>query len=102
MSYKVGSEGLNLTVANHVICIEPWWTFAVPMQAEARCHRPGQTKPVYVHNICVEDTIEKRILDMCNEKRDISDKCLDGTQGMSKTKATLDVRAIGRILGMNV
>jgi len=96
MSYKVGSEGLNLTSANHVICIEPWWTPSVMGQAEARCHRPGQTKTVQIHNIYIEDTIENRILRICEEKNEIATSFLEGT---NKKSVGIDKHTLGRILG---
>ena len=71
--YKVGGEGLNLIEANHVICIEPWWSPAVHSQAIARCWRRGQTKPVHVHWIITSKTIEQPILKMCANKDQLAD-----------------------------
>jgi SNF2 family DNA or RNA helicase len=98
-TYKVGGEGLNLTVATHCIPVEPWWTPAVAAQAEARCWRIGQTKPVHIHNIIVEDTIENRIIEICNEKEAMAASYLEGT---SKTvgKIGLDKYTIGKMLGI--
>lgn len=70
--YKVGGEGLNLIEANHVICIEPWWCPAVHNQAIARCWRRGQNKPVNVHWIITDKTIEIPILQMCDNKIQLS------------------------------
>jgi len=81
MTYKVGSEGLNITAANHVICIEPWWTSSVPKQAIARCWRPGQTKEVKVYNIYVKNTIEERVVEVCNKKNIMIGEYLDGKRG---------------------
>ena len=100
MTYKVGSEGLNITSANHVICIEPWWTFAVPLQAEARCWRPGQTKTVNVHNIYINNTIEQRVLEICEDKRSMAKSFLESTEHSSKTSTKLDKYTLGRILGV--
>jgi SNF2 family DNA or RNA helicase len=76
ITYKVGSEGLNLTEANHVVLVEPWWTYAVPAQAKARSWRPGQTKPVSMYNLVMRDargeSIEKHALDICNRKKAMS------------------------------
>ena len=69
VTFGVGSEGLNLAQANHVICVEPWWTYAVPDQARARAWRPGQTKTVVMHDIVVENSIENYILQICAAKR---------------------------------
>jgi SNF2 family DNA or RNA helicase len=66
--YKVGSEGLNLPEASHVIFIEPWWTDAIHNQALARAWRNGQKKKVVVYQIIIERTIEEKILSICYNK----------------------------------
>jgi len=98
MTYKVGAEGLNLTEATHVICVEPWWTNAVHDQAKARCWRTGQMQEVEVHNIYVKDSIEERIVDICKEKDEMAEAMLEGT-GQS-IKVGLDKYTLGRILGV--
>jgi hypothetical protein len=97
MTYRIGSEGLNLTVATHVICVEPWWTNAVHDQAEARAWRTGQTEDVHVYRVYVRDSIEERILDICSQKTEISQKMLGGA---SKKGTGLDRETLGRILGL--
>lgn len=72
VNYRVGSEGLNLTCANHIICIEPWWTFATHEQAISRCWRLGQTKPVHVNWVIMKESVECGIHKMCEEKREIA------------------------------
>nr|QBK86670.1 MAG: DEAD/SNF2-like helicase [Marseillevirus LCMAC102] len=99
ITYKVGSEGLNLTEATHVICIEPWWTNAVHEQAKARCWRIGQTKEVQIHNIYVKDSIEERVVDICKEKDEMAEAMLEGTG--QKIKVGLDKTTLGRMLGVN-
>lgn len=73
INYKVGSEGLNLTCANHIICIEPWWTFATHDQAISRSWRLGQTKPVNVHWVIMKESVETGILNLCEQKREIAE-----------------------------
>ena len=68
ISYKVGSEGLNLIEANNIIFCENWWTPVVEEQAKLRSHRMGQTKPVNVWKLIIEDSIEERIEMVCKEK----------------------------------
>lgn len=97
MTYKVGSEGLNLIEANHVICIEPWWTPCVQKQAITRCYRTGQTKNVNVYNIYVKNSIEERVLKICKEKEDLSDEILGNS---SKDITKLDKVTLGKILGI--
>jgi SNF2 family DNA or RNA helicase len=101
LTYKVGSEGLNLTEAVHCICIEPWWTDAVHNQAKARCWRIGQTKEVSIHNILVKDSLEERIIDICREKSEMAASYLDGTEKpLGKGTGKLDKYTLGRILGI--
>jgi SNF2 family DNA or RNA helicase len=98
-SYGVGSEGFNLTEATHCICIEGWWTEVVPLQAESRIWRSGQTKPVFVHVIRVSGTIEQHMDDICRQKLIESDLYLEGTR--KKTiSAGPDKYTLGKILGV--
>ncbi len=94
LSYKIGSEGLNLTQATHIICIEPWWTKSVYHQAVSRSWRYGQTKTVHVYNILVKDSIEDKILEMCDLKEKMALEYLKGSI------PRLDVRTMGEFLGV--
>lgn len=98
MTYKVGSEGLNLAEATHVICVEPWWTNAVHNQAKARCWRTGQTKEVKVHNIYVKGSIEERIVDVCKWKDGMSDAVLEGKEFARRIR--LDKNTLGVLIGV--
>jgi SNF2 family DNA or RNA helicase len=80
LTYKVGSEGLNLANANHVICVEPWWTPIVTKQAVSRCRRMGQTKKVFVYNLFLKDTVEDRIIEKCKAKLEMAECYLEGTK----------------------
>jgi SNF2 family DNA or RNA helicase len=64
VSLKAGGTGLNLTAADHVFMLDPWWNPAVEDQAADRAHRIGQTRPVIVHRLVAEDTVEGRILEL--------------------------------------
>lgn len=99
LSYTVGSEGLNLTQATRVICIEPWWSPTVIRQAVKRAWRPGQTKTVYQHDLIMKDTIEQKILEICNEKDKLADHYLKGSEYKMKKHVGLDKVTLGRILG---
>lgn len=99
LTYKIGSEGLNLTEATHCICVEPWWTNAVHSQAKARLWRTGQTKPVYVHNLIIEGSIEEKILEICKEKEDMASSFLEGTERKLKSRG-LDKYTLGKLLSV--
>lgn len=109
MTYMVGSEGIDLTVANHCVCVEPWWTGIVHEQACARSWRMGQTRPVTVYNIIAEDTIDVRIMDMCRQKAAIADTYLAESERVRRSAAAaarrnanrgaLDMATMARILG---
>ena len=68
-SLKAGGTGLNLTAADIVIHLDPWWNPAVQEQATARAHRIGQTQPVFVYRIIVQGSIEERMLELQERKR---------------------------------
>ena len=68
ITYKTGSEGLNLIQATNVLLVEPWWSPAIHEQAMARIHRTGQTKEVHFWTVIARNTIEERILAICEQK----------------------------------
>ena len=84
ISLKAGGTGLNLTAADYVIHMDPWWNPAVEDQATDRAHRIGQTKPVMVYRIIARGTIEEQILKMHDEKRDLVDGVLSGADASAK------------------
>jgi SNF2 family DNA or RNA helicase len=93
ISLKAGGTGLNLTAADYVIHMDPWWNPAVEDQATDRAHRIGQTKPVMVYRIIARGTIEEQILQMHDEKRDLVDGVLSGADAAGKlsTKELADM-----------
>jgi len=81
ISLKAGGTGLNLTAADHVFLVDPWWNPAVEDQAADRTHRIGQEKPVMVYRLVAEGTVEEAILGLQERKRAIRDAALgDGMQ----------------------
>jgi superfamily II DNA or RNA helicase/tetratricopeptide (TPR) repeat protein len=78
ISLRAGGLGLNLTAADYVIHMDPWWNPAVEDQASDRAHRIGQTRPVTVYRLVAEDTIEEKIVELHHEKRDLADSLLEG------------------------
>jgi superfamily II DNA or RNA helicase len=79
ISLKAGGTGLNLTAADQVIIMDPWWNPYVEEQAADRAHRIGQTRPVLVQKIVAKDTVEERILDLQEIKRNLAESILSGT-----------------------
>ncbi len=84
ISLKAGGVGLNLTAADYVIHMDPWWNPAVEDQASDRAHRIGQTRPVTIYRLIAENTIEEKIVKLHHEKRDLADKLLAGTDQSAK------------------
>jgi len=88
ISLKAGGTGLNLTEADYVIHMDPWWNPAVEDQASDRAHRIGQTRPVTVYRLVVKDSIEERIVDLHKEKRDLAEELLAGSETAGKLSAS--------------
>ena len=84
ISLKAGGTGLNLTAADYVIHMDPWWNPAVEDQATDRAHRYGQDKPVMVYRIVARGTIEEEILALHESKRDLVAGVMKGTQAAAK------------------
>jgi len=78
LSLRAAGTGLNLTRADHVVHYDRWWNPAVEDQATDRAYRIGQTKPVQVHRLIAEGTIEDRIAAMLAAKRELADAVLAG------------------------
>lgn len=72
VSMKAGGLGLNLTTASHVFLLDPWWNPATEDQAIDRVHRLGQVRPVVVTRFVVKDTIEERILELQQKKKQLA------------------------------
>lgn len=87
ISLKAGGTGLNLTKADFVIHMDPWWNPAVEDQATDRAHRIGQERPVTVYRLIAEGTIEEQILKLHEKKRDLADSLLKGTDASAKLTA---------------
>jgi len=79
ISLRAGGFGLNLTAADYVIHLDPWWNPAVEDQASDRAHRIGQTRPVTIYRMVMEGSIEEKILALHDEKRELADRLLEGS-----------------------
>ena len=88
VSLKAGGIGLNLTAADYVFLLDPWWNPAVEAQAIDRTHRIGQTKEVFAYRLIAEDTVEEKVLALQQHKRALADAVLSanpaGLRGLSK------------------
>ena len=72
VSLKAGGLGLNLTAAEYVFLLDPWWNPAVEAQAVDRAHRIGQTQHVFAYRLIARDTVEEKVLELQNTKRDLA------------------------------
>ncbi|GAC1340007.1 MAG: hypothetical protein NVSMB20_16220 [Bradyrhizobium sp.] len=93
ISLRAGGTGLNLTAADYVVHLDPWWNPAVEDQASDRAHRIGQERPVTIYRLIMQDSIEERILRLHREKRDLASELLEGTEtaGRLSEEALLDL-----------
>jgi superfamily II DNA or RNA helicase len=81
ISLKAGGVGLNLTAAEYVFLLDPWWNPAVEMQAIDRTHRIGQKNAVFAYRLVARETVEERILELQSRKRALADAILDAGAG---------------------
>ena len=81
ISLKAGGLGLNLTAADYVFILDPWWNPAVEMQAIARAHRIGQNKPVFAYRLVAKETVEEKVLELQEKKRELVETLLGEDKG---------------------
>lgn len=98
VSLKAGNAGLNLNWASQVIILDPFWNPYVEDQAVDRAHRIGQVRPVTVHRVLVPETVEDRILQLQDQKRELISSALD--ENASKDIARLGVRQLAYLFGV--
>lgn len=79
ISLKAGGLGINLTAADYVIHLDPWWNPAIEDQASDRTHRIGQTKPVTVYRLIAQNTVEEKIMSLHESKKQLSETILSGS-----------------------
>ena len=94
ISLRAGGTGLNLTGADYVIHMDPWWNPAVEDQASDRAHRIGQKRPVTVYRLVARDTVEEKIVELHRTKRELASDVLDG----AASPASLDLAALSALL----
>jgi superfamily II DNA or RNA helicase len=91
MTLKTGGTGLNLTAADYVFILDPWWNSAAESQAIDRSHRIGQSNPVFCFRLIARDTIEERILELQKRKTDLAGALLSDDSGSLKSLSPEDV-----------
>jgi len=88
ISLKAGGVGINLTAADYVIHMDPWWNPAVEDQASDRAHRMGQQRPVTIYRLVARHTIEEGIVELHQHKRDLADSLLEGADVSGRMSAS--------------
>ncbi|MCR4603178.1 MAG: DEAD/DEAH box helicase [Prevotella sp.] len=94
ISLKAGGLGLNLTAADYVVHLDPWWNPAVEDQASDRAHRIGQERPVTVYRLIAAGTIEEKILRLHHNKRSMADALLQGADLYAQISADDIIRLL--------
>ena len=82
VSLKAGGQGLNLTAADYIYILDPWWNPAVEAQAVDRAHRIGQTRRVFAYRLIAKDTVEEKILALQDRKRELADSIVRADESL--------------------
>jgi len=91
ISLKAGGVGLNLTAADYVYIVDPWWNPAVEQQAIDRTHRIGQTNNIFAYRMICKDTIEDKIIQLQDRKRSLAKDLIADDGGFVKSLTREDV-----------
>ncbi|TDE08536.1 DEAD/DEAH box helicase [Dyadobacter psychrotolerans] len=91
ISLKAGGTGLNLTAAEYVFLVDPWWNPAAESQAIDRCYRIGQKNNVMAYRMICKDTLEEKILNMQVQKRQLADELVSSIDGVLKSLSAEDI-----------
>jgi SNF2 family DNA or RNA helicase len=94
ISIKAGGVGLNLTEADYVFILDPWWNPAVEMQAVDRTHRIGQSKNVFIYKFITKDTVEEKILALQKRKKIISNTLIQIGDDFTKSLNAEDIQQL--------
>ena len=94
VSLKAGGQGLNLTAADYIYILDPWWNPAVEAQAVDRAHRIGQTRKVFAYRLIARDTVEEKILALQDRKRDLAESIVRADENMISTLTPEDVELL--------
>jgi len=91
ISLKAGGLGLNLTAAEYVFLLDPWWNPAVEAQAIDRTHRIGQTRSVFAYRLIAKDTVEEKVLSLQETKREIADAIINQDNSLLRNLTSEDL-----------
>ncbi len=94
VSLKAGGLGLNLTAAEYVFLLDPWWNPAVEAQAIDRTHRIGQTRPVFAYRLIARGTVEEKVLELQQTKRDLADAIINADSSLLRTLTRDDLELL--------
>ncbi|MBI2203408.1 MAG: SWF/SNF helicase family protein [Candidatus Rokubacteria bacterium] len=94
VSLKAGGLGLNLTAAEYVFLLDPWWNPAVEAQAIDRTHRIGQARPVFAYRLIARDTVEEKVLALQQEKRDLAEAIVTADGSLIRTLRAEDLELL--------
>ncbi|QDU91747.1 ATP-dependent helicase HepA [Pirellulimonas nuda] len=94
ISLKAGGVGLNLTAAEYVYILDPWWNPAVEAQAIDRAHRIGQEQPVFAYRLIAQDTVEEKIIEMQTHKKELADAIISEDSSLLKRLSAEDLQAL--------
>jgi SNF2 family DNA or RNA helicase len=94
ISLKAGGLGLNLTAAEYVFLLDPWWNPAVEAQAIDRAHRIGQTRHVFAYRLLAADTVEDKIVELQRSKRDLADAIVRADAGLLRNLRAEDLEIL--------
>jgi superfamily II DNA or RNA helicase len=94
ISLKAGGLGLNLTAADYVFILDPWWNPAVETQAIDRAHRVGQTRPVFAYRLICKGTVEEKIAELQQQKRELADAILEQDNSILQSMTADDLKLL--------
>ena len=94
ISLKAGGTGLNLVGADVVVHLDPWWNYSAESQASDRAHRIGQTRTVEVIKLIAENSIEEKVVNLQNEKKELVDKVISDNDSSIKSLSIKDLKSI--------
>src|SRR5213079_2521093 len=94
ISLKAGGLGLNLTAAEYVFLLDPWWNPAAEAQAIDRAHRIGQSQQVFAYRLIARDTVEEKVAELQASKRELADAILSADPGLLRNLRTEDLELL--------